>query len=503
MDIAARRALVGGLAFALGLWGWTLHTPPDGPAGWSDNVYRTLQLVTVQFPIAIGAPIPWQIHVARLLLPVLAAYAGLTLLAAAVRPLRRALPLGRDRIVVCGTERIGAAALARLPGLLHATAADLTPHTLGHARAVILAAADDLINVDRAMLALDAAQARPPGAKPLLLAVALDDEALAEALGAALDTAAGGQRARWRRISPDRDTLRAALRTAAPIFLKTAPALRTHILVAGLAGQWRQILGQLLVAAQDDPDRPPRLTLLLDPAETRAFATWSADRPDLPLVADLTVLPPHPATPPEGWTPPQLAVVLMPDAPGLAAALAFRRASPLGTRDARILLRQSREGRALDALGAIQVFGGVLRRDTLDALLDRDAESHAVALHARYLRDAPTLGGGSPAARAAWDALPETMREANRVSAAHAPILFAAAGYTPGARPDEATLDIMARIEHRRWMADRIERGWRHAPVRDDASRHHPSLIPYDALAPSEQAKDRAQVLTLIAAAAP
>ena len=46
----------------------------------------------------------------------------------------------------------------------------------------------------------------------------------------------------------------------------------------------------------------------------------------------------------------------------------------------------------------------------------------------------------------------------------------------------------LAVIEHLRWAADRHLDGWSYAPVRDNARRHHPQLVPYPDL--SEPMKD-------------
>jgi hypothetical protein len=55
----------------------------------------------------------------------------------------------------------------------------------------------------------------------------------------------------------------------------------------------------------------------------------------------------------------------------------------------------------------------------------------------------------------------------------------------------------MAKVEHRRWMADRIERGWRFAQTRDDSLMLHPDLVPYEALSENGKQKDRNAVQTL------
>jgi hypothetical protein len=113
------------------------------------------------------------------------------------------------------------------------------------------------------------------------------------------------------------------------------------------------------------------------------------------------------------------------------------------------------------------------------------------------------MGAGSPVALAAWDGLPENLRDANRAAAEHAPILFAAAGLRLAASGmpavlGEAEVEMLARVEHRRWMADRIERGWRFGEKRDNARLLHPNLLPFEALQLKDQEKDRAQVRAMV-----
>lgn len=99
--------------------------------------------------------------------------------------------------------------------------------------------------------------------------------------------------------------------------------------------------------------------------------------------------------------------------------------------------------------------------------------------------------------------LPENLRDANRASADHMAVLFAAASLRIGNTGQDITLneselDLLARVEHRRWCADRIERGWRYG-ARDNALLLHPSLRDFDELPPDEQEKDRVAVRTLAA----
>ena len=55
-------------------------------------------------------------------------------------------------------------------------------------------------------------------------------------------------------------------------------------------------------------------------------------------------------------------------------------------------------------------------------------------------------------------------------------------------------LELMAEAEHNGWMAHRIQAGWSWAATRDDAAKHHPSMLPYKQLPESEKEKDRDNV---------
>ena len=49
----------------------------------------------------------------------------------------------------------------------------------------------------------------------------------------------------------------------------------------------------------------------------------------------------------------------------------------------------------------------------------------------------------------------------------------------------------MARNVHDVWSAGRIADGWTWGPVRDDAKKEHPCLVPYEELQESEKEYDR------------
>ena len=53
-------------------------------------------------------------------------------------------------------------------------------------------------------------------------------------------------------------------------------------------------------------------------------------------------------------------------------------------------------------------------------------------------------------------------------------------------------IEEMAKNVHEVWSRNRINEGWTYGPVRDDANKKHPCLIPYEELPESEKEYDRA-----------
>lgn len=131
------------------------------------------------------------------------------------------------------------------------------------------------------------------------------------------------------------------------------------------------------------------------------------------------------------------------------------------------------------------LFLGCEARDVVRQELDRKAQE----IHAAYIRQRLDEKAkiGDTMALHDWDDLRGDFRQANRSQADHIaiknPILSAS-------RSDD-TIELLAEAEHRRWMADRIVSGWRHAAVRDDTKRLHPSIRPYSELSEADREKDR------------
>lgn len=65
--------------------------------------------------------------------------------------------------------------------------------------------------------------------------------------------------------------------------------------------------------------------------------------------------------------------------------------------------------------------------------------------------------------------------------------------------PDVAALtELLARNTHENWARQRLSDGWRWGPVREDASREHPCLVPYEELPEAERDYDRRTALETV-----
>jgi hypothetical protein len=78
------QAIAGLVALGLGFWGWTVFSPPKSMADHANNFFRTVQLMTLNFPTSFDGKLPWQLQLARLMVPAVAAMATLMALLPAI-----------------------------------------------------------------------------------------------------------------------------------------------------------------------------------------------------------------------------------------------------------------------------------------------------------------------------------------------------------------------------------------------------------------------------------
>jgi hypothetical protein len=151
------------------------------------------------------------------------------------------------------------------------------------------------------------------------------------------------------------------------------------------------------------------------------------------------------------------------------------------------------------------------REAVFNARLDDAARIIHMAWHAeteRQIREADTAGDyprvealRSKPAYKPWDCLAESQKDSNRSQADHLQVKIRAAGLDPSnlsskvwsdwcaSHPD--CVDLIARVEHERWAAHLWLSGWTRGSVRDDSSKLHDNLIPYQNLDEPTKEYDR------------
>ncbi len=147
-------------------------------------------------------------------------------------------------------------------------------------------------------------------------------------------------------------------------------------------------------------------------------------------------------------------------------------------------------------LDGITAFGTPDQLFTPELTMRLKLNETAVKLHNIYHDSVP----GSPA----WEELSGFLRRSNIASADHIlmkiRILLGESGpLTPEIiaraasayeNADEDLKERCRRIEHERWMRFHLMNNWQYAPVRDNAARLHPLLLPYEELSRADQLKD-------------
>lgn len=172
---------------------------------------------------------------------------------------------------------------------------------------------------------------------------------------------------------------------------------------------------------------------------------------------------------------------------------------------------EQREAAVARASTRLHGFAFLDRTCLVDLVTQGVTEVLARALHAEYVRTATAAGvPAAPSESRAlvpWGELSDDLKDSNRHQAAELAARLEAIGYEIGpladADADELTfsdeeIELMARLEHERWIAERRGQGWRYAPgPKDPAARTHPCIVGWNELGQADREKNRAAVRAL------
>jgi hypothetical protein len=160
----------------------------------------------------------------------------------------------------------------------------------------------------------------------------------------------------------------------------------------------------------------------------------------------------------------------------------------------------------------IRPFGMEDRVCQLAGLGEEASEQFARDIHQAYvkmrLEEAQQKPDGGASAQndpalLPWDDLPEDFRESNRQQADHIFIKLRAVGCEAAPASDlrpavsefsPAEMELLAEMEHRRWVAERLLAGWTYGPKKVVERRENPNLVPWAKLTEEIKNYDRITV---------
>jgi hypothetical protein len=127
-------------------------------------------------------------------------------------------------------------------------------------------------------------------------------------------------------------------------------------------------------------------------------------------------------------------------------------------------------------------------------------ETIAKAIHESYREMESSIRSSRDPALAHWDSLLDDYKESNRQQADHISEKLLQIGlavhYVKDQQPKEIQLtvdevEVMAEMEHGRWIVERLKEGWKWAPERDVAKRTSPYILPWSQLAEEVREQNR------------
>lgn len=112
-------------------------------------------------------------------------------------------------------------------------------------------------------------------------------------------------------------------------------------------------------------------------------------------------------------------------------------------------------------------------------------------VHYNYLANAKEKGGQN---LTNWENLTEDIKDSNRCQADHLPVKLRAIDAEEDGQQivaekltSEDNYKMLAEMEHRRWMAEKLLAGWRYSNKRDDLKKLHNDIVEFDGLKEEKQ----------------
>jgi hypothetical protein len=546
------------VALALGMDGFRRHFDAVGdPRSPADLLYLALQLFTLESG-SVSPPVNGELDVARLLAPGVAVYAAARAVAAVFRDQLQLLRarIASGHVVVCGLgergvvltkafkdrgERVIAIerdeeaegvqqcrehGVAVVVGDARDTAT-LRKARVGRAKYLVSVGGDDGVNAE---VAVDAGElATRAGGGELQALVHVVDLTLCDLLRDSRTGAPSSDGYRVRFFNVFESGARAWLREHPPF--ENGYGGRPHLVVVGVGQMGTSlVIGAVRHWLTFHPQtaigrvRGPRLTIV-DRAASQKRDRLLLRHPLLEKFCELEARELEIASPEfeaadflfpgKRYAPPTIYVCLDDDSLSLRAGLTLRRRLDM---TAPVVVRMRQEaglaallaGNHASRVGNLNAFPVLDRTCAPEIILGRTREETiARAIHEEYVRDQASRADGGLANEAAvgWDDLDEGLKESNRRQADHAEAKLRAIGYriAPLAdgrappvefSPDE--VEVMARMEHDRWMAERLFAGWTYARGPKNLRRRtSPSLLPWPKLSDEAKELDRNTVRNL------
>jgi len=522
-----------------------------------DILYRTLQLLTLESGFADGI-IPWELELARLLAPAVAAYAALMTLSVIFKKQFQLLRLRffKEHLVICGLGRKGVllAQKFREQGsrvvvieldegndlveqcresgatVLIGNAASqelLCKARIHKAKYLIAVCGDDGINAEIAVLAFDLVGKRKGKVltciihivEPQLCRLLEKQEIGTRKIGAfRLEFFNIFDKGAWSwlgQYSPFLDT--EGMRISKPHLLIVGAGRMGMSLIAQAARKWKESSpnGNIKICVTIIDTKSEAIKKLLDlryPVVRKSCSLKylqmdieSSDFEEARFLfdkekkCDIT----------------SIFICLDNDSFGLSTALILHRRTkkyniPIMVRmarDAGLARLLHRGEKRDDSYAALHVFGLLDRTCHPEQVLLGTKEILARAIHEDYRNRQKKKGETSKTnpSLVSWDELPEDLQESNRQQADHIGEKLKDMGYDVSElenwdeklfefAPEE--IEMMAKVEHKRWVEERKRSGWR-LGQKNIKRKKTPYLIPWDELDEETKEKDRAPVRNL------